>query len=436
MSLPTRQPGNGADVYDVIVAGASFAGLSFASVAAARGLRVLVLERDTTIGHVVRTTGVLFSDVLDVSDVPERYLMNSVRRVRIQTPDRKPISISANAFRFYMADVPGMLGWMAEEAAARGATIRCGSPFLGASREPEGLMRVSIGSPSATDGRGGASRAPAKEEYARFLIGADGARSTVAESLDLSRNTHFLAGAEWLIDNVELDRETFYLVMDHNLAPGYCMWLAPHGDIAALGVAGHLREFKPGESLQLAATVFNDVVDLGKMRVVVRKAGVIPTGGRLRRVYRDDAVGRGLLLGDAAGLCGAATGGGIYPALISGRLAAQAVSNEILNGTEGAVKKYLRDFGLAGRMGHYLQIEDWLRKVLDHMGSNKDVAMLYGLFGGSSEGHRILQQVLLETPIISMDSSLFGVIRNLLGKHPSIYGSAIRSAFHRVVARA
>jgi geranylgeranyl reductase len=335
-----------------------------------------------------------------------------------------------------MADVPGMLGWMADEARARGATIRCGSPFLGASRQSDGLMRVSSGGPSASDGGGGASRAPAKEEYARFLIGADGARSTVAESLKLSQNTHFLAGAEWLIDNVELDRETFYLVMDHNLAPGYCMWLAPHGDIAALGVAGHLREFKPGESLQLAATVFNDVADLSQMRVVARKAGVIPTGGRLRQVYRDDAVGRGLLLGDAAGLCGAATGGGIYPALISGRLAAQAVSNEILNGTEGAVKKYLRDFALGGRMGHYLQIEDWLRKVLDHMGSNKDVAMLYGLFGGSTEGHRILQQVLLETPIISMDSSLFGVVRNLLGKHPSVYGSAIRTALHRVVARA
>ena len=33
-----------------------------------RGLRVLVLERDASIGSVVRTTGVLFSDVLDVLD--------------------------------------------------------------------------------------------------------------------------------------------------------------------------------------------------------------------------------------------------------------------------------------------------------------------------------------------------------------------------------
>jgi digeranylgeranylglycerophospholipid reductase len=435
MSATSRPSGELSSTYDVIVVGASFAGLSFASVAAARGLRVLVLERDADIGHVVRTTGVLFCDVLDVLDVPSQYLMNSVRQIHIQTPDQKPITISSRAFRFYMADVTGLLGWMAQEARARGVTIRCGSPYLGAVRTSSGLMRVSIGSPSAATGGGRSSRAIASEEYTTFLVGADGAKSLVARSMELDQNTRFLAGAEWLIQDVKVDPESFYLVMDHKLAPGYCVWLAPHGDLVALGVAGHMRSFKPIESLQVATSIFADVADLSKMRVVERKAGIIPTGGRLRRVYRDDELGRVLLLGDAAGLCGAATGGGIYPALMSGRLAAQAVSNQVLNGTTGAVKQYLRDFALAGRMGQYLQIEDWLRWVLDHMGSNADVAMLYGLFG-PAEGHRILQQVLLETPIISMDNHLFSLVRNLLSRHPKIYGAVFRNALRRVVARA
>lgn len=62
--------------YDAIVVGASFAGLSFASTASTLGMRVLVLERDSKLGGIVRTTGVLFSDVLDFLDVPARYLMN------------------------------------------------------------------------------------------------------------------------------------------------------------------------------------------------------------------------------------------------------------------------------------------------------------------------------------------------------------------------
>src|SRR5579859_6869385 len=91
------------DLYDVIVVGASFAGLSFASVAAARGLRTLVLERDPVVGGVVRTTGILFSDVFDVMEVPQRYLMNAVRRLRIRASGTDNVAeLGTEAFRFYM----------------------------------------------------------------------------------------------------------------------------------------------------------------------------------------------------------------------------------------------------------------------------------------------------------------------------------------------
>src|SRR6266498_2332832 len=101
--------------YDVIVVGASFAGLSFASVAATLGMRVLVLERDERVGGVVRTTGVLFSDVLDFLDVPARYLMNAVRRVHIQPPDHAPLQISSLVFRFYLRPATGTLFPYTEE---------------------------------------------------------------------------------------------------------------------------------------------------------------------------------------------------------------------------------------------------------------------------------------------------------------------------------
>lgn len=431
-SAATIPSGN---TYDVVVVGASFAGLAFASAAAARGLRTLVLERDATIGGVVRTTGVLFSDVLDVLDVPERFLMNAVRRIRIQPPNTQPIEIAARAFRFYMADVTGMLQWMADQARKHGAEIFTGTPFLNAVRETDGRMRITFGGPSSGEGNGATSRAASGEVSAAFLVGADGAQSRVAEALDLDRNTKFLAGAEWLVEGVPVDRETFSLVMDHQLAPGYCVWLAPHGDVAAFGVAGHKRAFKPAESLRLAQALFKDTAGLSQMHVVQRKGGVIPVGGQLKRVHRDDERGRGLLLGDAAGLCGAATGGGIYPALLSGRLAAHAVANEVLNGVHGAVKQYLHDLPQAGRLGHYLKIEDWIRWVLDRMGSDADLSMLYGLLA-TPEGRRVLQSALLETPIIGMDSSFFGLVRSVMGRHPSVYGAALRSAWRRATARA
>lgn len=411
------------ECYDVVVVGASFAGLSFASVGAALGLRVLVVERDARVGGVVRTTGVLFNDVLDILDVPNRYLMNAVRRIHVQAPGQSPLEIGARAYRFYMADVPGVLQWMAEQAEQRGAEISCGVKFQSATREQNGLMHISVASASQ----------PERDVTitTRFLIGADGTRSQVACWFKLEQNTHYLAGAEWLIDNVPLDGETFYLVMDQELAPGYCVWLAPHGSITALGVAGHPRTFSPTNSLHVAQTLFQGVADLHTMHVVERKAGTIPTGGRLKHVYRDDELGRVLLLGDAAGLCGAATGGGIYPALLSGRLAAHAVASEVLNGEKGAVTAYLHNLSHANRLGDYLRIEDWLRWVLDSMNSNDDVAMLYGLFQ-SAEGRQVLQKALLGVPIIGMDSSFFALMQSLLGKHPRLYRSALHALSKRV----
>lgn len=198
-----------------------------------------------------------------------------------------------------------------------------------------------------------------------------------------------------------------------------------------MGVAGHPRTFNPTTSLHKAQELFQNVIDMSQAHVVERKAGVIPTGGRLKHIYRHDAHGHTLLLGDAAGLCGAATGGGIYPALISGRLAAHAVASQVLNGTDGAIKAYLHNIAHAGRLGHYLHIEDWLRLALDNMKSDADVSMLYGLFA-SPEGHKILQSALLETPIIGMDSNFFSLLRGLLGKHPRIYRSAFQAVWQRV----
>lgn len=422
------------DIYDIVVVGASFAGLSFASGAAVRGLRVLVLEKDVEIGGLVRTTGILFSDVLDVTDVPTRFLTNAVRQISLRAPNRSdPFEISSEAFRYYMVDVAGMLRWMADEAQQRGATIRSKATFLDAIRNEDGLMHITFGVfPEYETKRS----MPAIRETvrARFLIGADGSRSRVAQCMGLDQNTHLLAAAEWLVEGVPVDQEKFFMIMNHDLAPGYCIWLAPHGKTAALGVAGYLRQFNPTESLRKGQKLYGEMMDMSQMRVVQRKGGTIPIGGRLRRVYRNDARGRALLLGDAAGLCGAATGGGIYPALISGRLAAQAVVNEILNGVPGAINTYLRDLLHTGRLGQLFRVEDWLRWALDRFGTNSDLAAFYALFG-TPRGHQVLQRALLETPIISMDSSYLNMLRTLLSKDPHLYGSAIRIAWQRVTTR-
>jgi hypothetical protein len=110
------------------------------------------------------------------------------------------------------------------------------------------------------------------------------------------------------------------------------------------------------------------------------------------------------------------------------------VANDILNGERDAIKGYLRNLSHAGRLGHYLRVEDWLRLALDSMKSDGDVGLLYGLFA-SPGGRQVLQRTLLETPIIAMDSSFFALLRSLLGQHPRLYGSAFQALWGRVIAR-
>jgi len=310
-----------------------------------------------------------------------------------------------------------MLQWMAEMATEHGAQVRCGAVFQTVNHAGDQMEIVY---------HDRARNAP-QRVAAKFLVGADGVHSQVAKCMGLPANTAILAGAEWIVDGIPVEQDTFHLVMDHALAPGYCLWLAPHGPHAALGVAGHQRRFKPLESLHAAPSLFAPYVDTSRMQILERKGGSIPIGGTLRRMYAPE--GPALLLGDAAGLCGAATGGGIYPALISGRLAAHAVTNAVLNGSPTAIARYLHDLPRANGLGRYLRIERWLRQAMDRVHSNRDLATFYGVFT-AAEGEAHLRRILFETPISSMDTALLLLIRRLFWRS-SVYGAAARGLWQR-----
>ena len=68
--------------YDLIIVGASFAGLACARTAALRGLKVAVIERKSDPGDQVRTTGILVKEAAEDTDVPAE-LTRRIRGVRL-----------------------------------------------------------------------------------------------------------------------------------------------------------------------------------------------------------------------------------------------------------------------------------------------------------------------------------------------------------------
>jgi geranylgeranyl reductase len=395
------------DHYDVVVVGAGFSGASFARVGAGHGLRILVLEKARETGKVVRTTGVVFTELLEVLDIPRNLLLNQVNTIHMYPPRTEALHVSTPRHRFFMTDTPRLLSWLVKQAEAHGAEVRWGAKFLYAERDKQGIV---VG-----------YRRNGKIETLRtdFLVGADGPVSTVTKTTNLHLNTKFLVGVEWCLDGIEIEPTAFHLLFSASLAPGYCVWLAPRGSQVALGVAGYAKEYCPPSSLEGAVQLFGRHTDIPKdLRIVGRRVGLIAVGGVERPFHNSWA----LLVGDAAGLCGVASGQGIFQAVLSGKLAGRYVS-EYLGGLNGALAEYVQALKSSYNLKRYLSLERKLRAFIDAMQSDEEWELLFNVLRSPSF-QPLLTRGLLATSIPGFHDfgreMLIGLARKLPYAHISV----------------
>ena len=286
--------------YDLVVVGAGFAGLVAAATAGARGLRVAVLEAKEEPGSRVHTTGILVKEAAEELDFPQ-HLTRKVRGARLYAPNLKHVDLFAPGYYFLATDTSALLNWLARRAEVSGARIFTRTP-LRACRVRDGRVEIEPVGISA-----------------RFVLGADGARSSVARALGLGVNRHFLTGleAEFPAQTENLG-DVLHCFLNSRLAPGYLGWAVPGVGIWQVGLAVQqgrkpaLRDFllKVSDVLQLDMTIPSE-----------RRGGLIPCGGLVRPFANRHA----LLVGDAAGLVSPLTGGGIHCALHFGRRAGLAI---------------------------------------------------------------------------------------------------------------
>lgn len=308
---------SGLQHYDLIIVGASFAGLACARTAAMRGLKVLVLERKSEPGERVSTTGILVKEAADETDIPSE-LTRRVRGVRLYAPNGSHTDHWAPGYYFLATDTPGLLRWMAQEAARAGATLQFDARFVVGSQDKRAVV---------VDGVGTAS----------LLVGADGANSAVARAFGLDRNTRFLGGVELeLSADAGADPRFMHCFLDSKLAPGYLAWALAGVGVTQVGVAVR-QSSRPDIDAVLERV--KQRVGLQKVEIVGRRNGLIPVGGVLRK----PSSGRVMLIGDAAGHCSPMTGGGLALALRLGRRTAQAAVDWLGAGGEHPAKVIERE---------------------------------------------------------------------------------------------
>jgi flavin-dependent dehydrogenase len=291
---------------DLLVVGASFAGLAAARSAATLGLDTVVVDRKPEPGSTPHTTGILVQEAAQAIDVP-RHLTRRIPGVRLYSPSLRSVDLDSPAYAFWATDIPGLMRWMANQTAAAGADIQFRTRVTGIVRSSQNVAAVGV---SGT---------------ARYLIGADGPRSQVARLTGLGRNTHMLMGVEAEYVGVGgVDPDRLHVFLDNRLAPGYIAWVVPGVGVTQVGLA-----CAPGHRPDLPALVdkLQPIFDFSRATVESHRAGPIPVGGAVHPFASD----RVLLVGDAAGHVSPLTAGGIHNALELGRLAGRAVAEHLLD---------------------------------------------------------------------------------------------------------
>ena len=294
--------------YDLAIIGGSFAGVVCARSAALRGLRTLVLERQPVPGHRIHTTGLLVKEVAERWEVPPRCTRR-IRGVRLYGPSLSFIDLDSPGYYFLATDTPRLMAWFAREAGKAGAQLRYGIPFRGAHRATDRIELLGCGA------------------WTRYLVGADGARSAVARHLGLGRNSAYLVGVEAeMVGMHGLDPDRLHCFLDSGLIPGYIGWaFIGVGGIGQVGLASRLPA-RP--DLHAFIGKLSRCFDMGEARIIGKRGGLIPVGGRVAPFGTD----RVLLVGDAAGIVSPLTAGGIHTALDSGWRAAHAIADHLLDG--------------------------------------------------------------------------------------------------------
>ncbi|MBI3891594.1 MAG: NAD(P)/FAD-dependent oxidoreductase [Candidatus Wallbacteria bacterium] len=299
------------DAFQVVVVGGGPAGLSAARVAAARGARTLLLERNNEIGVPVRTSGASWVEDLRRLEVPDRF-WHPTRMVRLSSPGRT-VRFDYDPPINCVLDVRALWQHLAVEAARAGAVVRVRSRVTGLA---DGALEV-----SGLEG--------VQQFQPPVVVDASGGAAVVARARGLLAGPRRVGvGAELELYAPGWDPEELWLAVGTGIAPSGYAWVfpAPGGRVRAgvgllapdsgLDPASYLRRFVRG------------VPALARGAELEYHRGVIPSDGPIGASVADGL----LVAGDAAGHVLATAGEGIRFALELGALAGETAAAAAIAG--------------------------------------------------------------------------------------------------------
>jgi geranylgeranyl diphosphate/geranylgeranyl-bacteriochlorophyllide a reductase len=322
------------ETYDAVVVGGGPAGATAANELAQRGRSVLLLDRG---GRIKPCGGAIPPRLIRDFKIPDDLLAARVTSARMVAPSEHAVDMPINGGFVGMVERELFDEWLRERASTSGAVRRAGR-FVELTRDANGAALVHI---SAV---GAGKSAAAHCVRARIVIGADGAKSSVAARCIKGANRIPYVFAYHEIVRAPaggFDATRCDVYYQGRLSPDFYGWVFPHGATASVG-SGSARK---GFSLRQSVGALRKAAGLDKVETVRREGAPIP----LRPLRRWDNGRDVIVAGDAAGVVAPASGEGIYYAMDSGRLAAEAADRFLATGDARALRtarsRFMRTHG-------------------------------------------------------------------------------------------
>jgi geranylgeranyl reductase family protein len=282
----------------ITVIGAGPAGAQAAYALAKAGHKVELFEEHAAIGVPVACTGLLTKTIhgLLSKDELESVLVNQLDAVDVVAPGGHTVRIKTHE---YVVDRAAFDRMLVRKAIDAGVVLRTSHIFTGKKGSTVFLSH----------------KGKTVEREIDFLVGADGPTSPVAKSTGIYGNREFYVGLQATMRG-GFDKKVFTTWFG-DAAPDFFAWSVPETDsLSRVGVASQTNTRALFESLTKR---------VGGM-MVARQAGPIP-------IFKPGLVASSpkqgvFLVGDAAALVKATTGGGIITGMQSADILADCITRE------------------------------------------------------------------------------------------------------------
>lgn len=298
---------------DVAVVGGGTAGLFLAKELKDKGISSIVYEEHKELGKPVHDTGIFSKNLTEFVPGLKKIALNTVKGAKLYSPNGKAVELAREENEAYILERDKL-----EKMLSKGVDVKLGKKI-------ESLNFKTS-----------------------YIVGADGAGSTVAKLAGFPEIKEWLIGLEYEIANEGTHGKDYVeLYFGNEIAPGFFAWIVPTDKTLRVGLAVPER---PKEYLDRFLKE-----KLGAPEIIQQIGGKIPIGWR-----ETFAKGNIALLGDAAGQVKPTTGGGVYMGMASAKILASAIGRNDL-------KMYENEWNLKIRpeLEHGLKIRRFLNKLSD-----------------------------------------------------------------------